>query len=115
TEAIVVTTPGYYVWQEVMPQTDTAEAVTTPCGEVAETTLVAVKNAPTLTPVQAPTPSITPTPTSHLETPAPPQVVAVAQPLVRAGEGTTPGQAALWLGALVLSGGVLIALLRRRR
>ncbi|MGL4832764.1 MAG: hypothetical protein ACRCWS_09380, partial [Propionibacteriaceae bacterium] len=26
TEAIVVTTPGYYVWQEVMPQTDTAEA-----------------------------------------------------------------------------------------
>ncbi len=116
TEPIVVTKPGYYVWQEVMPQTDTAQAVTTPCGEVAETTLIAVKTTPQVTPVQSHIPKTAPAPAPELKTSAKqPEVVTAAQPLIRAGEGSSPFQAALWLGALVLSGSVLVVLIRRHR
>lgn len=131
TPALTVSRPGYYVWHETMPATARQKAVTTPCGIAAEMTLVTAPPAPTPSPLPTPTPrrrsaaplpvrqSVSPSPqlsemTSAIATPhhseAPlssetPDVRAIDQPIIRAGERRLP----LPVLALLASIGLAVA------
>lgn len=108
TKSVVVRSEGYYTWQEILPATALAEAMTTPCGIAEETTRVTRPvPTPSPTPVVSATPTPTPTPTASPSPVVPPQ-----QPVVRAGLGHR--SLAGWLVGLGAVSGALGLAVRRR-
>lgn len=107
TPGITTERPGFYVWQVKLAGDERTTEVTTPCGEVSETTFVrpVPTPAPTPTPVSTASPVPTPTPT-----PVPTPVASStpvqreAAPVPAPPAGTKPGAARLRIPSGVVAG-----------